>query len=106
MHQSDSAPAVGIKTVSEDAKYVIITPVRDERDNIAKTIASVACQTVQPEERLIVDDGSTDGTGHIIDQHLKEFPWIRVIHRLNRGFRKSGAGVIEAFYEGYHALHC
>jgi poly-beta-1,6-N-acetyl-D-glucosamine synthase len=106
MHQSSSAPGVGIKTVSVDAKYVIITPVRDERDNIAKTIASLACQTIRPAEWLIVDDGSTDGTDHIIDQHLKELPWVRVIHRLNRGFRKSGAGVIDAFYDGYHALHC
>src|SRR5216684_3570111 len=33
-------------------------------------------------------------------------PWIRVIHRTNRGFRKSGGGVMEAFYDGYNTLQC
>ena len=86
------------------ARYVIVTPVRDEEDHIAETIRSVTCQTIPPSEWVIVDDGSTDGTGKIIDKHAAEYPWIRALHRPNRGFRKSGGGVIEAFYAGYDAL--
>ena len=55
---------------------------------------------------MIVDDGSTDRTGDILDRYAAQYPWIRVIHRTNRGFRKSGGGVMEAFYDGYNALQC
>lgn len=85
-------------------RYVIITPVRDEEAHIASTIASVRAQTVLPSEWVIVDDGSTDRTGEILDEAAAQCSWIRVIHRQNRGFRKSGGGVMEAFYDGYNSL--
>jgi len=84
--------------------FVIITPVRDEEEHIAGTIESVAMQTVPPAEWVIVNDGSTDKTGEILDRHASRLPWLRVVHRANRGYRKSGGGVIEAFYEGYRTL--
>lgn len=84
--------------------YVIVTPVRDEERYIEATLQSVCGQTIQPAEWVIVDDGSSDRTGEIIDQYAARFPWIRAVHRLNRGFRKSGGGVMEAFYDGYHEL--
>ncbi|HEX8817754.1 MAG TPA: glycosyltransferase family A protein [Terriglobales bacterium] len=85
-------------------RYVIVTPIRDEEKFIESTIASVAAQTVRPMEWVIVNDGSTDRTAEIIDRCATELPWMHVVHRANRGFRKSGGGVIEAFYEGYNAL--
>lgn len=87
-------------------RYVIITPVRDEEKFIEATIESVCRQTIQPTEWVIVDDGSTDRTGDILDRVASQFPWVRVVHRLNRGFRKSGGGVMEAFHDGYTALEC
>ena len=87
-------------------RYVIITPVRDEEEYVSATIKSITRQTVAPCEWVIVNDGSTDGTGRIVDALAIEFPWIHVVHRPNRGFRKSGGGVIEAFYAGYNALRC
>jgi len=88
----------------QGTKYVIITPARDEAGYIEKTIASVAGQTLRPSEWIIVNDGSSDGTGKIAEQHAAQFQWITVIHRSNRGFRQPGGGVVEAFYEGYQAL--
>ncbi|HEX4004993.1 MAG TPA: glycosyltransferase [Acidobacteriaceae bacterium] len=85
-------------------RYVIITPVRDEEQYLAGTIEAVSSQTVLPVEWVIVDDGSSDGTGEIADRYAAQYPWIHVIHRANRGFRKSGGGVMEAFYDGYRAL--
>jgi biofilm PGA synthesis N-glycosyltransferase PgaC len=85
-------------------KYVIITPVRDEEEYIEATIESVCRQTTRPAEWFIVDDGSTDRTGEIIDRYAAQNSWIRPIHRKNRGFRKAGRGVMEAFYDGYNAL--
>src|SRR5579862_9778950 len=85
-------------------RYVIITPVRDEERFIEETIASLKAQTVQPAEWVIVDDGSTDRTGELIDKHAADVPWIHAVHRPNRGFRKAGGGVMEAFHDGYDAL--
>jgi biofilm PGA synthesis N-glycosyltransferase PgaC len=87
-------------------KYVIITPVRDEEAHLRATIQSVASQTVVPEEWVIVDDGSTDRTWAILEECAGEFPWIRPVHRADRGFRKSGGGVVEAFNAGYSILAC
>jgi biofilm PGA synthesis N-glycosyltransferase PgaC len=85
-------------------RYVVITPVRDEEEFVGATIESVSRQTVRPTEWVIVNDGSSDGTGEIIDRYAAQFPWIHAVHRSNRGFRKSGGGVVEAFYDGYRAL--
>lgn len=84
--------------------YIIITPVRNEEEYIEKTIVSVARQTIKPAEWVIVNDGSTDNTGKIIDEFSRQYPWIRTIHRENRGFRKAGGGVMEAFYDGYNSI--
>jgi len=91
---------------SEMTRYAIITPVRDEEKFIEATIESVLRQTSRPSEWVIVDDGSSDRTGAIIDRYVAQYPWIHVVHRANRGFRKAGGGVMEAFYDGYNTLEC
>ena len=88
----------------KDTKYVVVTPVRDEETYLPRTIESMAAQTILPAEWVIVNDGSKDGTGRIIDAAAEKYPWIRPLHRQDRGYRKWGAGIIEAFYDGFHAL--
>jgi biofilm PGA synthesis N-glycosyltransferase PgaC len=85
-------------------RYVIITPARDEERSIGETIESVAAQTIRPAEWVIVDDGSTDATGAIIDRFAGKLPWVTVVHRPNRGERRPAVGVMEAFYDGLAAL--
>lgn len=84
--------------------YAIITPVRDEEKYLQATIECVCGQSIRPAEWVIVDDGSTDRTGDIADAYAERHNWIRVLHRHNRGFRRSGGGVMEAFYDGYRSL--
>jgi glycosyltransferase involved in cell wall biosynthesis len=88
----------------EKSAFVIITPVRDEVRHVHETIQAVKAQTVVPAQWILVDDGSTDGTGPLLDRHAAETPWMRVIHRPNRGRRSAGTGVMEAFYLGYSAV--
>ena len=85
-------------------KYVVITPARDEAQNIRHTLDCMLRQTELPSEWIIVNDGSTDDTGSIIDGYAARHSWIRGVHRRNRGFRKPGGGVVEAFNEGYQTL--
>jgi glycosyltransferase involved in cell wall biosynthesis len=84
--------------------YVIVTAVRDEEKHVRSVLESVRTQTVPPREWIIVDDGSRDNTGAILDQYAEQISWMRIIHRSDRGYRKSGAGVVEAFYDGYRSL--
>lgn len=85
-------------------RYAIITPVRDEESYLRFTLDSVIAQTIRPIEWVIVNDGSTDNTGKIIDEYAQKHSWIYGVHRVNRGCRKSGGGVIEAFNDGYAQL--
>jgi len=90
--------------MSRQTKYVVVTPVRDEESYVPLTIESMTSQTVIPQEWVIVNDGSKDRTGSVIDEYARRYSWIRAVHRPDRGYRKWGAGIIEAFYAGYDAL--
>jgi glycosyltransferase involved in cell wall biosynthesis len=89
-----------------EISYVVVTPVRDEETYLPLTIASMIRQTIRPREWIIVDDGSKDRTGQIIAEAAAQHPWIRGVCRDDRGYRKWGAGIIEAFYAGFHSLTC
>jgi glycosyltransferase involved in cell wall biosynthesis len=84
--------------------YVIITPVRDEAQHIEETIKSITQQTTKPAEWVIVDDGSTDGTAEIIDRYAAVHPWIRPLHKPNRGFRDADIGAVQAALDGFQFL--
>lgn len=86
--------------------YVVVTPVRDEEEYLPLAIESMARQTILPREWVIVNDGSKDATGDIVDQAARQYPWVRALHRRDRGYRKWGGGIIEAFYDGFNSLTC
>jgi len=75
--------------------------VRNEAKHLPGTIASVAQQSILPAQWIIVNDGSTDGSMLLLEKAAREFPWITIVQRGDRGSRKPGTGVIEAFYDGY-----
>ncbi|MEZ5402659.1 MAG: glycosyltransferase family A protein [Bryobacteraceae bacterium] len=84
--------------------YTVVTPVRDEALYLPQTIQCMVNQTVRPVEWVVVNDGSTDDTGNVIDEAAKRNSWIRAVHRANRGYREAGGGVVQAFNEGYSTL--
>jgi biofilm PGA synthesis N-glycosyltransferase PgaC len=81
-------------------KYLIITPARDEEAYLEKTILSVVGQSIRPMQWVIVNDGSGDDTGKIMEHYAEIYPWITARHRPNRGFREAGGGVVSTFYDG------
>ena len=85
-------------------RYCLITPCRDEAAYARRTLDSVAAQTLPPALWVIVDDGSSDDTPAIVAEYAARLPFIRLIRRDNRGHRKVGAGVIEAFNVGYATI--
>ena len=83
---------------------IIITPVRNEEKYINFTIDSILSQTLLPTKWIIVDDGSQDNTGKIIQPFLKTAHFMEYIYIKNRGYRKPGSGVVEAFYDGFRRI--
>jgi glycosyltransferase involved in cell wall biosynthesis len=85
-------------------RYIIISPVRNEAEHLGRMIDSVISQSVRPARWIIVDDGSSDDTGRIIDEAALRHDWITALHRDDRGRRRAGEGVMEAFYTGFKLI--
>jgi glycosyltransferase involved in cell wall biosynthesis len=85
-------------------KIIIITPVRDEEEYIKFTIESVIVQTLLPYKWVIVDDGSADNTGKIIQPYVDKVPFLQYVRVDDRGYRKPGQGVVQAFYKGFKKI--
>lgn len=82
-------------------RYCVVSPCRDEEAYARRTLDSVIAQTERPARWIIVDDGSTDGTPAILAEYAAAHSFITVVRRDDRGHRKLGGGVIEAFDAGW-----
>jgi biofilm PGA synthesis N-glycosyltransferase PgaC len=91
--------------ISGNRGYCIISPCRDEETYARRTLETVTGQTVPPALWVIVDDGSTDGTPAILEEFARKFDYIRIVRLPDRGVRKVGPGVIDAFYAGYGTIN-
>jgi glycosyltransferase involved in cell wall biosynthesis len=104
LEKSPAAPSTA-PGAAPSRRYLLVTPCRDEAKYARRTLDSVAAQTVLPALWVIVDDGSADDTPKILAEYAARYPWIKVIRREDRGFRKLGGGVIDAFYHGYDSVN-
>ena len=86
-------------------RYCLITPCRNEARFARRTLNSIVGQSELPARWVIVDDGSQDETARILAEYAARFPWLQVLRRPDRGDRKLGGGVMEAFYTGYDAIN-
>ncbi len=74
----------------------VIIPVYNTSRYLEACLESVTSQTLQDLEVILVDDGSTDGSGAICDAAAARDPRVRVIHKHNEGLgmaRNSGLDI-------------
>ena len=81
-------------------RHLVITPVKDEEENIAKVMESMVEQTVPPSAWILVDDCSVDHTAEIIRDFSKKNDWITLVQLSEKGERKRGAKISKLFQTG------
>ena len=78
----------------------IVIPVYNTAQYLPRCIESVLNQSFRDFELLLVDDGSTDGSGDICDRYENKDNRIRVFHKKNGGVSSArNLGIVNAFGE-------
>lgn len=81
-------------------KYNIIIPAYNEEKFISRTLQSLVEQTFLPSRIIVVNDGSTDKTGEIVNSFIKKHSYISLINKTSEAIHLPGSKVILAFQEG------
>jgi hypothetical protein len=83
----------------------VIVPVFNRKKMLLEAVTSAENQSYQPVEIILVDDGSTDGTGELCEELAARRPSaIRVVHQANAGpgaAREAGRVVARGEYLQY-----
>lgn len=85
-------------------KISVIIPVYNSIDCLERCVRSICAQTYQALEILLIDDGSTDGTGALCERLAREDERILVRHKENGGAssaRNLGIGLASGAYLGF-----
>lgn len=90
----------------------IVVPVYNTAPYLSSCLDSILCQTVTDWELILVDDGSTDGSGAICDEYAAKDSRIQVLHQANQGPAKArnlgiakSQGELIAFIDSDDLLH-
>lgn len=86
------------------SSYAVITPARDEADNLPRLAESLAAQHVIPLRWMIVDNGSTDGTPQVAADLADRHPWITVISVPGERDPVRGRPIVRSFMAALEAL--
>ncbi len=83
----------------------VIVPAYNVAPYVGRTLDSILAQTLENLEIVAVDDGSTDGTGAILDRYAGAHPGkIRVLHQENAGVtaaRLAGVSAAKGQWIGF-----
>lgn len=90
--------------MSRPLRYAVITPARNERSHLPALEECLVRQTKRPDEWLVVDDGSTDGTLEFANAVAGRRTWVRVLQHKGAEPPQRGAAVVRSFTAGVNAL--
>lgn len=81
--------------------YFIVTPCKNEEDNILELAKSIINQTIQPKIWIIIDDGSNDSTPKLLKTLSSRYDWIHV-QALGDGKRDLSFHYAEVVNNGFN----
>ena len=82
----------------------IVVPCYNATRTLAETIASASAQTLTDFEIIAVDDGSTDGTGDLLEQLARGEPRLVIIAQPNKGLAGARNSAIRQAHGRFIAL--
>lgn len=82
----------------------VIVPVYNAEKFVEKCLESISNQTYKNFEVIVVDDGSTDGSGSICDRFANNDPRFRVLHQRNQGISAAQNHGLDASQGEYIAF--
>ncbi|MDX6440005.1 MAG: dolichol-phosphate mannosyltransferase [Gaiellaceae bacterium] len=85
-------------------RYTVITPARDEADNIPRLAESLLAQSVLPERWLVVDNGSHDRTREIVEAQHAASPWIQLLVTEGENSAVRGRPIVRALHRAFEEL--
>lgn len=88
--------------MAQSSDITVVIPLYNKAPEIARALGSVLAQTLRPKEIIVVDDGSTDGSGDVVESMAT--PSVRVIRQENRGVSVARNVGIEAATTKWVAL--
>ena len=91
---NDSDANVSITT------HLIVTPARNEAENLRRLGECLIEQTWRPEAWIVVDNGSTDGTADVVRDLARAHPWIRLVSIASDAEPVRGRSSVRAFNAG------
>lgn len=83
-----------------DMKLSIVIPAHNEEAYLQNCLHSFVVQTRIPDELVVVDDNSTDGTLAIAQEFSKKHSWIKVLHKASGQDHIPGKKVVDTFNFG------
>ena len=72
-------------SIFSQAKVSIIVPIYNTAKYLPECLDSILNQSHQNLEIILIDDGSTDDSGKIVDAYAKKDSRIKVVHQKNQG---------------------
>lgn len=85
-------------------KISISIPVYNVGQYLERCLNSLVTQTIKDIEIIIVDDGSTDGSGIICDEYASRDPRIVIIHKENGGLATARQAALEVATGDYFCV--
>ncbi len=82
----------------------VIVPIYNNEEYLEQCVDSLLAQTIRDFEVVLVDDGSTDGSGAICDRYSASDSRVRVIHKDNEGLcsaRRDGMLACSGDFVGF-----
>ncbi|WBF44027.1 glycosyltransferase family 2 protein [Serratia rubidaea] len=77
-------------TIANDlVKISVVIPVYNVKQYVQEAVDSILAQTVAPYEVIIIDDGSTDGSGALLDEHYGHLDTVKIVHTTNHGLGEA-----------------